>query len=71
MKNYLNYLLNIESNALSWLWASLSIYIALGLITSSVIVSVLFMIHVFVIMAITGYQVYNFFQEIDSKIKSN
>jgi len=58
----INYLFNPESTALDWLWSAMLIYIVLGLLSTSIIVGILFAIHVLVIGTISMYHMWLFFK---------
>ena len=58
----INYLFDPETTALDYLWISMLIYIVLGLLTTSPIVAVLFLIHASIIGVISMYHLWIFFK---------
>lgn len=60
----INYLFQPETKALDWLWSTMLIYIALGLMFNSPIIALLFLIHILIIGAISMYQIWIFFKSV-------
>jgi|TARA_R110000851_G_scaffold63075_2_gene144386 hypothetical protein len=58
----INYLLDPESTALTWLWGSMLIHIVLGLLFTSPIFGILYLFHLSIIVAVTAYYVWLFFR---------
>lgn len=67
--NILNYLFDPETTALDWLWGTMLIHIVLGLLTTSPVVGILFLIHISIIGIISMYHLWMFFKSMGEWIE--